>query len=60
MTVRTDSAVKYKFHTLGTATKIIVTGPVTVQIVNATKHKYNTLSSAAHITVELYICTCLQ
>ena len=60
MTVRTDNAVKYKCHKLSSATPIIATGPMTVRIVNATEYKCNTLSSAVHITVELYICTCLQ
>ena len=60
MTVRTDNAVKYKCHTLDSATLIIVTGLMTVRIDSAAKYKCNTFSSAVHITVELYICTCLQ
>ena len=60
MTVRTDSAVKYEYHTLSSATHIIATGLITVRMGNETKYKCNILSSAVHITVELYICTCLQ
>ena len=60
MTVRIDNAVKYKCHTLGTATHIIETGPMTVRIGNAPKYKCSTLSSAVHIAVELYMYVCLQ
>ena len=60
MNVRTYNAVKYKCHTLSSATHIIANGPMTVQIGNAAKNKCNTLSSAVYITVELYICTCLR
>ena len=60
MTVRKDEAVKCKCHTLGSTTHIALTGPMTVRIGNATKYKCSTLSSAVYITVELYICKCLQ
>ena len=60
MTVRTDNVVKYKCHTLSSATNIVVTGPMPARIGSATKYKCNKFSSAVHITVELYICTCLQ
>ena len=60
MTVRTDNAVKYKCHKLGSATHIIAIAPMTVRTGNAEKYKCNKLSSAVYITVELYICTCLQ
>ena len=60
MTVRADNAVKFKFHSLGNVTDVIVTGSMTVRIGNAAKYKCNTLSSAVHVTVELFICTCSQ
>ena len=37
MTVRTDDALKYECHKLGTATHIIVSVPMTVRIGNAAK-----------------------
>ena len=60
MTVRTANAVKYKYHTLGSATHIIAIGSMTVRRGNAEKYNCNKLSSAVYITLELYICTCLH
>ena len=60
MAIRKDNAVNCTCHTLVSATHIVVTGPMTVRIGDAASHKSNTLSSAIHITVELYICICLQ